>query len=186
MKASYANMKLKLNTEVETFDFCGQNIEVLKYLPAQDKYDLLMVTLQKSFEDGMYNEFKLDLYFQLNLVYMYTNISFTEKQREDELKIYDNLKSNGFFEKFFSALNEEEYEELFALLNTMKENNIKQRSSVGEIINRLIDDLPSNAEAAAKIVESFRPDQFQQVVDFARYANGGRDIKFNQPVITTE
>lgn len=186
MKASYANMKLKLNTEVETFDFCGQNIEVLKYLPAQDKYDLLMVTLQKSFEDGMYNEFKLDLYFQLNLVYMYTNISFTEKQREDELKIYDNLKSNGFFEKFFSALNEEEYEELFALLNTMKENNIKQRSSVGEIINRLIDDLPSNAEAAAKIVESFRPDQFQQVVDFARYANGGRDINFNQPVITTE
>ena len=186
MKASYANMKLKLNTEVETFDFCGQNIEVLKYLPAQDKYDLLMVTLQKSFEDGMYNEFKLDLYFRLNLVYMYTNISFTEKQREDELKIYDNLKSNGFFEKFFSALNEEEYEELFALLNTMKENNIKQRSSVGEIINRLIDDLPSNAEAAAKIVESFRPDQFQQVVDFARYANGGRDINFNQPVITTE
>ena len=186
MKASYANMKLKLNTEVETFDFYGQNIEVLKYLPAQDKYDLLMVTLQKSFEDGMYNEFKLDLYFQLNLVYMYTNISFTEKQREDELKIYDNLKSNGFFEKFFSVLNEEEYEELFALLNTMKENNIKQRSSVGEIINRLIDDLPSNAEAAAKIVESFRPDQFQQVVDFARYANGGRDINFNQPVITTE
>lgn len=186
MKASYANMKLKLNTEVETFDFCGQNIEVLKYLPAQDKYDLLMVTLQKSFEDGMYNEFKLDLYFQLNLVYMYTNISFTEKQREDELKIYDNLKSNGFFEKFFSVLNEEEYEELFALLNTMKENNIKQRSSVGEIINRLIDDLPSNAEAAAKIVESFRPEQFQQVVDFARYANGGRDINFNQPVITTE
>lgn len=186
MKASYANMKLKLNTEVETFDFCGQNIEVLKYLPAQDKYDLLMVTLQKSFEDGMYNEFKLDLYFQLNLVYMYTNISFTEKQREDELKIYDNLKSNGFFEKFFSVLNEEEYEELFALLNTMKENNIKQRSSVGEIINRLIDDLPGNAEAAAKIVESFRPEQFQQVVDFARYANGGRDINFNQPVITTE
>ena len=117
---------------------------------------------------------------------MYTNISFTEKQREDELKIYDNLKSNGFFEKFFSALNEEEYEELFALLNIMKENNIKQRSSVGEIINRLIDDLPGNAEAAAKIVESFRPEQFQQVVDFARYANGGRDINFNQPVITTE
>lgn len=34
MKASYANMKLKLNTDVEVFDFCGQQIEVLKYLPA--------------------------------------------------------------------------------------------------------------------------------------------------------
>ena len=84
MKVSYANMKLKVNTEVKTFDFGGQKVEVLQYLPAQDKYDLLMVTLQKSLENGAYNEFKLNLYFELNLVYMYTNISFTEKQREDE------------------------------------------------------------------------------------------------------
>lgn len=48
MKISYANMKLKLNTDVNTFDFKGQKVEVLKYLPAEDKYDLLMITLQKS------------------------------------------------------------------------------------------------------------------------------------------
>ena len=66
MKVSYANMKLKVNTSVKTFDFCGQKVEVLQYLPAQDKYDLLMVTLQKSLENGAYNEFKLNLYFELN------------------------------------------------------------------------------------------------------------------------
>ena len=109
MKVSYANMKLKVNTSVKTFDFCGQKIEVLQYLPAQDKYDLLMVTLQKSLENGVYNEFKLNLYFELNLVYMYTNISFTEKQREDEFKLYDTLKSNGFYEQFFKVINEDEY-----------------------------------------------------------------------------
>ena len=37
---------------------------------------------------------------------MYTNISFTEKQREDEYKLYDSLKSNGFFDSFYQALNE--------------------------------------------------------------------------------
>ena len=52
MKVSYANMKLKVNTSVKTFDFGGQKVEVLQYLPAQDKYDLLMVTLQKSMENG--------------------------------------------------------------------------------------------------------------------------------------
>ena len=57
MKVSYANMKLKTNTAVNTFEFCGQKIEVLKYLPAADKYDLLMVTLQKSLEGNIYNEF---------------------------------------------------------------------------------------------------------------------------------
>ena len=182
MKVSYANMKLKLNTKVNTFDFFGQKIEVLQYLPAQDKYDLLMVTLQKSLENGAYNEFKISLYFELNLVYMYTNISFTEKQREDEFKLYDNLKSNGFFELFYKALNEDEYNELFAQLNAIKEASTFNRTSIGATINRLIDDLPANAEAAAKIVEGFNPNQFKAVVDFARYANGRRDIKTNLPV----
>ena len=56
MKVSYANMKLKLNTGVKTFDFKDQKVEVLQYLPARDKYDLLMITLQKAEEDGIYNE----------------------------------------------------------------------------------------------------------------------------------
>lgn len=182
MKVSYANMKLKLNTNVNTFDFHGQKIEVLKYLPAQDKYDLLMVTLQEAAENGTYNEFKLNLYFELNLVYMYTNISFTEKQREDELKLYDNLKSNGFFDLFYQAIDEQEYNELLTQLNTLKEDYIYYNTSMAAIINGLINNLPKNAEAAAKIVESFDPKQYQAVVDFAQKANGNRNIKTNQPV----
>lgn len=182
MKASYANMKLKVNTDVNTFDFCGQTIQVLKYLPAQDKYDLLMITLQKSLEEGMYNEFKLNLYFELNLVYMYTNISFTEKQRENEFKLYDTLKSNGFFDLFFNALDENEYNELFSQLNAIKVMSTKNRLNMVNFLGKLIEDLPANAEVAAKIVDSFDPNQFKAVVDFARYANGGRDIKTNLPV----
>ena len=182
MKVSYANMKLKVDTSVKTFDFKGQQIEVLQYLPSQDKYDLLMITLQKSLENGIYNEFKLNLYFELNLVYMYTNISFTEKQREDEFKLYDTLKSNGFYEQFFQAINEDEYNELFAQLNAIKEAKIMHSSSVGSVINQLIDNLPANAETAAKIVESFDPKKFKAVVDFATYANGGRNIKTNLPM----
>ncbi len=184
MKVSYANMKLKVNTEVKTFDFGGQKVEVLQYLPAQDKYDLLMVTLQKSLENGAYNECKLNLYFELNLVYMYTNISFTEKQREDEFKLYDTLKSNGFYEQFFQVINEDEYNELFTQLNAIKDASSANRMSVGAVISQLIEDLPANAETAAKIVESFDPKQFKAVVDFARYANGGRDIRTNLPVET--
>lgn len=182
MKVSYANMKLKTNTAVNTFEFCGQKIEVLKYLPAADKYDLLMVTLQKSLEGNIYNEFKLNLYFELNLVYMYTNISFTEKQREDEFKLYDTLRSNGFFELFYEALDDKEYEELFDQIAELKATMERSKGSVAGVIANIIEDLPANAEAAAKIVENFDPSQFQAVVDFARYANGGRDINTNQPV----
>lgn len=182
MKVSYANMKLKVNTQVKTFKFGGQDIEVLQYLPARDKYDLLMITLQKSIQNGAYNDFKLNLYFELNLVYMYTNISFTEKQREDEFKLYDTLKSNGFFELFLQTINEDEYNELFAQLEAIKEASFRNRLSVSSVINQLINDLPANAEAAAKIVDNFNPNQYKAVVDFARYANGGRDINTNLPV----
>lgn len=182
MKVSYANMKLKTNTSTKTFEFGGQKVEVLQYLPAQDKYDLLIITLQKSLEDNIYNEFKLNLYFELHLVYMYTNISFTEKQREDEFKLYDTLKSNGFYEKFFQVINEDEYNELFEQLNAIKNASFKNKRSVAGLIGEFINDLPANAEAAAKIVESFDPNQFKAVIDFARYANGGRDINTNQPV----
>lgn len=182
MKVSYANMKLKTNTTVNTFQFCGQKIEVLNYLPATDKYDLLMITLQKSLEGNIYNEFKLNLFFELNLVYMYTNISFTEKQREDEFKLYDTLKSNGFFELFYETMNEDEYNDLFEQITALKTTMEKSRGSIAGVIANLIEDLPANAEAAAKIVESFDPQQFKEVIDFARYANGGRDINTNQPV----
>lgn len=184
MKVSYANMKLKTNTSVNTFDFCEQKIEVLKYLPAQDKYDLLMITLQKSLEGNVYNAFKLNLYFELNLVYMYTNISFTDKQREDEFKLYDTLKSNGFFELFYSAMEASEYEDLFKQMTDMVETFEKDRRTVAGIITNFIDNLPEQADTMANILNNFDPALFKDVIDFARYANGGRDINTNEPVET--
>ena len=180
MKVSYTNMKLKVNTEVNTFEFAGQKIDVLKYLPAKDKYDLLMITLQRATEQGTYNDFLIGMYFELNLVYMYTNISFTEKQREDEFKLYDTLKSNGFFDLFYQALNEDEYNELYTSLITLRKDTIEYRMSVGSVLNNVIDNLPKNAEAAAKIVQNFNPEQYKQVVEFAKAANGGRNIITNE------
>lgn len=182
MKVSYANMKLKTKTGVTTFDFCDQKIEVLKYLPAQDKYDLLMTALQKSLEGNIYNEFKLNLFFEMNLVYMYTNISFTEKQREDEFKLYDTLKSNGFFELFYTAIDENEYNELMEQITALKETLEKSNSTIAGVIANLVKDLPTQAEAMANILNNFEPSQFKDVIDFARYANGNRDINTNQPV----
>jgi len=63
----------------------------------------------------------------------------------------------------------------------MKDNEIEYTLSAGGIINRFIDDLPANAEAAAKIVNEFDPQKYQAVIDFANAANGGRNFKTNLP-----
>lgn len=176
-KVSYANLKLKVNTEVNTFDFEDHQIEVLKYLPIEDKYDLVMITLQKVKENGIYNPIRLEMYFHLHLIYMYTNLSFTDKQKENEAKIYDILKSNGFIDKILETIDIDEYNFLFEMINDVMEYEMKYKNSAAGVIRGLAQDLPANAEAAAKIVESFDPEQYQAVIDFATAANGGRPIR---------
>ena len=46
MKVSYANMKLKVKDEVKTFKFQDNDIEMLQYLPSEDKYSLINIPLR--------------------------------------------------------------------------------------------------------------------------------------------
>ena len=50
------------------------------------------------------------------------------------------------------AFNEDEYNELYASLNALRKDTMAYRLSLGSVLNNLIDNLPKNAEAAAKIV----------------------------------
>ena len=66
-KISYANLKLKVDNKISTFKFNDTEIEVYNYLSAEDKYELVMLTLQKAREGKIYNPIKLDVYFHLHL-----------------------------------------------------------------------------------------------------------------------
>lgn len=174
---SYANMKLKPVTSTHKFEWNGNEIEVLDYLPIEDKYDLIMITLQKSLEDGYYNPIKIDEFFHLHLIYMYTNINFTDKQREDEHKLYDSLKSNGLIDAFIEQMNDFDYSELFNMLDDTKRELTEYKRSVAGIVQNLITDLPKQAEAMGKIIDNFDPNKYQEVINFAKAANGGREIE---------
>ena len=174
---SYANMKLKPVTTTHKFEWNGNEIEVLDYLPIEDKYDLIMITLQKSLEDGYYNPIRIDEFFHLHLIYMYTNINFTEKQKEDEHKLYDSLKSNGLIDAFIEQMNEFDYSELFNMLDDTKRELTEYKRSTNGLIQSLINDLPKQAEAMQKIVDNFDAEKYQNVINFAKAANGGREIE---------
>jgi hypothetical protein len=175
-KISYSNLKLKTRTDIKTFDYEGNTIEVLQYLPFEDKYSLIMIALQNAQEEGIYNPLKLDLYFHLFLVYMYTNINFTEKQRENELKLYDALKSNGILDEVLANIPEQEYATLFEFLNEMVTVKTEYGKSVVSLVQSLIHDLPTQAQAAKEILDNFDKNKFEEVINFAKAANGGRDI----------
>ena len=174
---NYKDLGLKRLIMKDTFKWGDKNIEVLKYLPVEAKYDIVMITLQKAQEIGYYNPIKLDMYFHLNLVYMYTNLVFTDKEREDEGKLFDELKSSGFLATFLQYIDKDEYIEMQEDIDNIAELSLRYNLSAGAVFNKFVDDLPANAEAAQKIVDSFDADKYQAVVDFAKAANGDRPIK---------
>jgi len=174
-KITYSSLKLKTKEEVKKVE--GTDIEVQQYLPMQDKIDLIDITLQKAREDKLYNPLKVDMFFHLHLIYLYTNITFTEKQREDEYKLYDSLQSNGIISQVIAVMNENEYKTLLDMINETIDNELKYNTTAAAIISKIIDDLPANAEAAQKIVDNFDKDKYKAVIEFAQAANGGNPIK---------
>lgn len=176
-KVSYAGLKLKVNDEVKTFTWEDKEIEVKQYLLISDKYDLIMVALQKAKEGEIYNPIKLDMYFHLNLVYLYTNLYFTDKQKEDEEKIFDTIVSSGLLAKIMENMAEDEFQDLWDKMTEYMNNELKYTTTAAALVRGIISDLPTQAQAAMDIVNNFDPDKFQAVKDFAKAANGGREIE---------
>ena len=88
----------------------GQTIEVKQYLPINDKLNLIAKVLNQSADDNNFaNPIKLDVFTSLEIVFAYTNISFTEKQKEDLVKLYDLLESNGIFNMIIAEIPQTEY-----------------------------------------------------------------------------
>ena len=176
-KVTYTSLKLKVKEDVKTFDFNGNTIEVKQYLPIDEKYDLISIALQKAKDENIYNELKLDMYFNLYLVYLYTNLSFTDKQKEDEAKLYDALQSNGFIDKMMEVFNDDEYNDLINYIDIQKELEMTYNTTAAGIIYNLVKELPNQAENLKEIIDNFDPQKYQAVIDFAKAANGGRAIE---------
>lgn len=167
-KVSFTTLKLKVNDSSKHIQIGDKEVEVYQYIPAEDKYDLIMITLQECKENGIYNSYKKEIFFNLNLVYMYTNLSFTDKQKEDYLKLYDILESNGVFNEVIGAMAEGEYENLLTWMEEVQNDLLVYENSFAGAINNLIESLPKNAQVAADIVDGFNPEKFSEVINFAK------------------
>lgn len=174
-KVSFASMKLKVDTNVNTFDFkyngATYSIDVLKYLPISEKNDLIEVALQKAEQNGSYNDVALEMYFNLNLIYLYTNISFTDKQKEDESELYDKLQCSGLIDAVIANMDQDEYSQLLEYLEKTKENRLVYGNSAAAVLRSFIQDLPSQMSQAVDILNNIKPEQFEEARRLAQIAD---------------
>ncbi len=173
---NYKDLNLKINKNINIAKIGDLEIEVLQYLPIEDKIDLIQIALQKSEENGIYNEMKLDMYFNLYLVYMYSNLEFTDEEKANEFDLYNELWSNNVIIAIIGAMEDSEYNSLLDYLESMKRANVKYRNGAAALLQTFIQDMPKNAAAAAEIVNNFDQNKYKQVVDFAKAANGNRPL----------
>lgn len=173
----FQDMNFKLENTYNTINVTPEHtIKVLKYLPIKDKNDLIQVALQKADEGGYYNPLKVQMYFELFIVYMYTDLEFTVEEKANDDELYDILKSNGIIGAVLNTMTSEELNWLYDMLYQLQGDKEKYRSSISAVISGFMDNLVPNTQEAAEIIKNFNPEQFQQVLNFAKAANGGRDI----------
>ena len=174
---NYSNINLKLHTGVNCFSINPEcEVNVLQYLPIEDKNSLIKMAIQNAEENGILNELLLDMYFRLYTIYMYTDLEFTEDEKDDPVMLYDILESNGIIDAVIRAIPEAEWHYLNNMKLVMVKSHITRRNSIAATIQNFIEMLPKNAEAANEIIKNFNPEDFQAVINFAQAANGNRPI----------
>lgn len=155
-KISYT--KLGINKEelnkVQTVEYNGQTIEVKQYLPVIEKSELITRVLNNSVDEnnGYYNLLKMDMYLALEIVYAYSNISFTEKQKEDPMKLYDILNASKVLNLIIGLVPEGEFYYLNKTVHEMANNIVAYRNSAMGIMERITTDY-SNLDLDASAIQ---------------------------------
>lgn len=112
-KLAFSKLGLKVNNQVININYNEQIIEVKQYISVNDKLKLISDIINNTVDEHSFcNPVKVKVYLLIGIIENYTNISFTEKQKEDIVKLYDLIQSNGLFDKILEAIPDEELNDL--------------------------------------------------------------------------
>ena len=150
-------MGLKANNEVVNINFNEQVIEVKQYLPTDKKIEIITNVLESSHDQNNFsNPVKVQVYTALEIIDKYTNITFTEKQKEDVLKLYDLLSGNGIITKIVGAIPQEEYDILIQGIYDTIDSVYKYKGSVLGILEAINQDYKDVTFDTEEIQKTFQ------------------------------
>lgn len=150
-KLAFTKLGLKVNDEIKTIEFNEQVIEVKQYLPVNEKLEVIAEVLNNSADDNNFaNPVKVDVYTAIAVLEAYTNISFTEKQKENVTKLYDIVVSTGLYNAIIEAIPNDEFVSLNnAIVNTINAFYRYRNSVLGILENISADYSNLNLDASA-------------------------------------
>lgn len=130
-KIAFGKLGLTKNTSTTMINHNDQEIEVKQYLPVNEKLELISNVINLTADENNFaNPVKVSVYAVLEIIEAYTNISFTEKQKEDPCKLYDLFSGSGLSSKILNAIPAVELAELLTGIDDSVEAVYKYRNSV--------------------------------------------------------
>ena len=129
-RVPFSKLNLKKIDKVQVVTINGLEIEVKQYLPVAEKLELIANVLNNSADDNNFaNPVKTYVLSHLEIIYAYTNLSFTDKQKEDPAKLYDILETNGIIDSIILAIPPSEYDNLIEDITSTIDAYYKYKNS---------------------------------------------------------
>ena len=153
-KIPFTKLKCKINTNEIPVQIGEETIAVKQYLPIQEKLELIgnVVMAAHEQDENYSNPVKAGVYRDLEVIFAYTNISFTDKQKEDLPKLYDMLYSSGIIDEVLKNIPENEYMEIVFGVRDSIEAIYKYQNSALGILDTIKSDY-SNLEYDANAIK---------------------------------
>ena len=139
-KVPFSKLGLSKNTDIKNFEYNGYNIEVKQYLPMNDKATLVAQILScvlNNDENRFANPLQIEVFTVLIIIEKYTNINFTEKQKEDPAKLYDLIINSNLWKNILDNLDTEEYNNILKYRDEAIESYYKYFNSVFGILESI-------------------------------------------------
>lgn len=156
----------ELRKKNEAFEMNGYKIK--KYIPFQEKLELVDMVLQESDYEGIFEYGLQKMLTELYMVFYYTDIEFSiEDKTVNRSETYDVLKTSGILDEILDTIPKEEYILITQMVRTDTRRKENTRQSLGGIISAVINDLPKQAEAVGKIIDEFDEEKFEMIKKLA-------------------
>ena len=153
-KPTYAKLKLTSTIAPKELAWGDQTIEVKQYISIQDKLQMITEILGLAADDNrFYNVGRLKVFKTLKMLEYYTNLSITDKQKEDPVKMYDELTVSDFYDKVESLIPDVELNEINDILYDTVEQVYKYQNSAYGIMESISQDYSNLNLDATQISE---------------------------------
>ena len=154
-KIAFSKFKCKINEAEVPVQIGEETIMVKQYLPIQEKLGLIgrVMKLAHDQDYNFSNPVKVDVYRDLEVLFAYTNISFTEKQKEDLPKLYDLLASTNIIGSVMAAIPEQEMNMVCTGIYRSIESFYQYQNSILGILDTISTDY-SNLDLDATKIQS--------------------------------